>query len=154
MSSALRHRKPAFLEIKPRFFPAKTRFLPGECLGYRSPKRGYSPSQEASRFEGLPRPGLEVRFPTTAFGKNLVFDRERLESNLLQGAFATSAIVAPLIKTRRLDGSYTPAKSKVPEYCSETSQPPKTRFSPGAFAKSSKAFKFALVRREKRGFSR
>ena len=33
-------------------------------------------------------------------------------------------------------------------------QPRKTRFSPGAFAKSSEAFKFAFVRREKRGFSR
>ena len=33
-------------------------------------------------------------------------------------------------------------------------QPRKTRFSPGAFAKSSEASKFAFVRREKRGFSR
>src|SRR5271166_4516315 len=85
----------------PRMSLSKTRFLP---------------VSRSFPVEGLPRPGLEVRFPTTAFGKNLVFDRERLESNLLQGAFATSAIVAPLIKTRfkpRLDGSCTPAKSKV-----------------------------------------
>ena len=40
------------------------------------------------------------------------------------------------------------------DFIAGVQQPPKTRFSPGAFAKSSKAFKFALVRREKRGFSR
>ena len=44
------------------------------------------------------RARVKVSSPTRAFGKNLVFDCGRLESNLFQGGFATSGIVAALKK--------------------------------------------------------